>query len=223
MLLPNLRSLDAGDLQIQVTGDVRRLRFSASLANLGPGPLLLRPVGGTSCPTGRHPAVQLLHEDRNDDGVFQCGRDRRVERNQVGCMLHHPDHDHWHFDAMAGYVLRHARSDEILASRDKVSFCLRDNQRVPGQPVVVQREYFGECSRNSIQGISPGWIDIYSAELSGQALPVPPRMNRQVLCLDLEADPLGVLEETDETDNDVSVAIRITGREVREVARGACL
>ena len=50
LLLPNMRSLDAGNLQIEVVGNTRRLRFSASLANLGPGPLLLRPRRGPGCP-----------------------------------------------------------------------------------------------------------------------------------------------------------------------------
>jgi hypothetical protein len=43
LLLPNMRSLRAGDLSIETVGDERRLRFAASLANMGPGPLLLLP------------------------------------------------------------------------------------------------------------------------------------------------------------------------------------
>jgi hypothetical protein len=39
LLLPNMRSLSASDLQIEVVGTTRRLRFAASLANVGPGPL----------------------------------------------------------------------------------------------------------------------------------------------------------------------------------------
>ena len=41
LLLPNMRSLNAFDLQIERTADGRLLRFAAALANLGPGPLLL--------------------------------------------------------------------------------------------------------------------------------------------------------------------------------------
>ena len=33
LLLPNMRSLNASDLQIEVVGNTRRLRFAASLAN----------------------------------------------------------------------------------------------------------------------------------------------------------------------------------------------
>ena len=71
--------------------------------------------------------------------VFQRSRDRTDRRRDVGCMLRHPGHRHWHFDAMAAYSLRRPGTDNALVSRNKVSFCLRDNRRVPGQRVVVRR------------------------------------------------------------------------------------
>lgn len=222
LLLPNMRSLGAGDLQVEGTDRGRRLRFSASLANLGPGPLLLRPYGRAACPDEQHGAVQVLYEDGNRDGVYQHRRDRVGARRAAGCMLRHQGHDHWHFDAMASYSLRLAGADEPLVSRRKVSFCLRDNERVPNQPVVVRREHFGECSRRSKQGISPGWVDIYSADLSGQTLRLPPGIDDRLLCLDLEADPRRLLVETDETDNATSVGIRISGDSVRRAPSEQC-
>jgi len=114
-------------------------------------------------------------------------------------MLRHRAHNHWHFDAMAAYSLRRAGSSQVLVARDKVSFCLRDNLRVPGQRIVVPRRHFGKCSRNSQQGISPGWVDVYKAKLPGQWLPLPAGVDSEVLCLDLKADPRGRLVETDET------------------------
>jgi hypothetical protein len=160
LLLPNMRSLSTSDLKIEVVGDTRRLRFASSLANVGPGPLYLLPRGRGRCPTGQHEAVQVLHRDVNRDGAFQRARDRAGYRQVTGCMVRHRGHDHWHFDAMAAYSLRRAGSTDVLAARDKVSFCLRDNLKVPGQRVVVPRRHFGKCSRNSQQGISPGWVDL---------------------------------------------------------------
>jgi hypothetical protein len=221
-LLPNMRSLSASDLSIEVVRGVRRLRFAASLANVGPGPLLLLPRGRGECRTGQHEAVQVLHRDRNQDGVFQRARDREGNRRVTGCMLDHSGHDHWHFDAMAAYSLRRAGSSEVLVARNKVSFCLRDNRRVPGQRVVVPRRHFGKCSRNSQQGISPGWADVYKADLSGQWLRLPTSVGSEVLCLDLKADPLDRLVETNETDNATSVAIRVEGSRVRTVRSAAC-
>ena len=163
-----MSSLGASDLQIEVVGDARRLRFAASLANVGPGPLLLLPTGPGGSVSGQHEALQVLQRDANLDGKFQRSRDREGSRRVTGCMLRHPGHKHWHFDAMAAYSLRRAGSSQALVARNKVSFCLRDNLKMPGQRVVVPRRHFGRCSRNSQQGISPGWVDLYKADLSGQ-------------------------------------------------------
>jgi hypothetical protein len=103
-----------------------------------------------------------------------------------------------------------------------VSFCLRDNRRVPGLPVVVRREHFGECERTGPQGISPGWVDVYPADLDGQWLRLPRDTEGEALCLDLEADPRGLIGETDETDNATSVAVRVKGTHVRRAARRLC-
>ena len=224
VLLPDLRSLDAFDFHFSGAGSGRVLRFAAALANDGPGPLLLRPrLRGEGCPPGRHPAVQRLHADRNEDGRYR----RRVDdvapgATVVGCMLRHPGHDHWHFDAMARYSLRRTGETEPLAERRKVSFCLRDNRRVHGVGTTVRREHFGECTRRSRQGISPGWVDVYPYDLPGQSLPLPARLDGVQLCLDLEADPLDVLREVDETENATSVGIVVRDRTVRRTGSAAC-
>jgi hypothetical protein len=88
--------------------------------------------------------------------------------------------------------------------------------------VVVPRRHFGKCSRNSQQGISPGWADVYKADLSGQWLRLPTSVGSEVLCLDLKADPLDRLVETNETDNATSVAIRVEASRVRTVRSAAC-
>ena len=223
LLLPNMRSLGASNLSIEVVRGTRRLRFAASLANVGPGPLFLLPRGRGGCPAGQHQAVQALHRDFNRDGVFQRARDRTAFGRATGCMLLHPGHDHWHFAAMASYSLRRPGSSQVLVTRPKVSFCLRDNVRVPGQRVVVPRRHFGECTRRtSQQGISPGWVDVYKASLSGQWLRLPSDVRSEVLCLDLKADPWGRLAETNEADNATSVAIRIDGTRVRRVNSAPC-
>jgi len=122
---------------------------------------------------------------------------------------------------MAAYSLRRPAATNPVVTRDKVSFCLRDNQRVPGVPVVVRREHFGECSRQGRQGISPGWVDVYGADLDGQWLRLPRGLDGEVACLDLAADPLGLVDEADETDNATSIPLRISGNRVRRLS-GTC-
>ena len=85
----------------------------------------------------------------------------------------------------------------------------------------MRRAHFGRCSRTGHQGISPGWIDVYTAKLSGQWLRLPSGSGPQLLCLDLAADPLRRIAETDETDNATSVAIRVSGNTVRRVDSGS--
>jgi hypothetical protein len=222
VLLPNMRSTGARDISVEVVPEERRLRFAASLANLGPGPLMLVPRGRGRCGPRQHSAVQIVYVDRTGDGRYQRARDRRETRRFSGCMLRHPGHDHWHFDAMAAYSLRLPGARRPLVSRDKVSFCLRDNQRVRGQRVVVPREHFGDCVAGGPQGISPGWVDVYKADLDGQWLRLPPSVDAGVVCLDLEADPEALIEETSETDNSTSVALRVDGATVRRADGSRC-
>ena len=134
-------------------------------------------------------------------------------------MLDHPTHDHWHFDAIAAYTLTVSGTATRVA-RDKVSFCLRDNEPAPDRARTVRRAYFGECSATSPQGISPGWVDVYRADLDGQWLRVPRGIDGRPACLTLEADPADLLLETDETDNATSIPIRIVGTRVRRLASG---
>lgn len=219
-LLPNMRSIAATDLQVERIGTVRRLRFAASLANVGDGPMLVVPRGRAGCPRGQLRVRQVVHVDGNGDGLFQRRRDVEKRRRRGGCMLDHPTHDHWHFDAMAAYTL-HVPGTSTRVSRDKVSFCLRDNERAPGHPRVVRRSYFGDCSATSPQGISPGWVDIYRADLDGQSLRLPAGLGRRAACLTLRADPLDLLLEADEADNATSLLLRIVGDRVRRLP-GTC-
>jgi hypothetical protein len=167
--------------------------------------------------------VQRLHLDGDENGRYHRRRDPvRGSARDVGCMVRHPGHDHWHFDAMARYTLRGADTGERLASTDKVSFCLRDNRLAPESRVIVRQQYFGDCTRRSRQGISPGWVDIYDYDLPGQTLRLPKRLAGRLLCLELAADPLRVLAETDETDNASVIGLRIDGTKVRRASAAGC-
>lgn len=215
-LLPNMRSLPARRLQVVGSGDDRSLRFDAWLANVGVGPMVVRPGAGAGrCPVGQRPAHQLIQRDADGDGAFRRGVDPASRSRFAGCMLDHPTHDHWHFDAMAAYLLLPEGEDDAVAQRAKVSFCLRDNERVPGggSGVDAPRAFFGDCSRNRPQGISPGWVDVYDRTLDGQSLRLPADA-RGAYCLRLEADPDDLLLESDETDNDATIGIRLRGPEV---------
>jgi hypothetical protein len=221
LLLPNMRSVAATGLRVAREEGERRLRFTGSLANLGAGPLVVRPRGRGGCPPRQIAARQLIHRDTGADGTFQRRRDPVGLRRDAGCMLDHPGHDHWHFDAMAAYSLQRPDGTAVV-ERDKVSFCLRDNERARRAASPV-RSYYGECTRRSDQGISPGWVDVYTADLDGQYLRLPGDTPRGTLCLVLTADPYDQLVETDETDNATTIPIRIRGARVRRTGTGCAV
>jgi hypothetical protein len=214
-LRPDARSLRARDLQISTTPRGRRLRFAAMLANDGPGPLVLVPRERRSCPPGRRHASQVVRLDRNRDGRYQRRVDIGRRARPAGCMLDHPTHNHWHFETMAAYRLVDVTPRRrVVAARPKVSFCLRDNRPVPGTTPRQRRAFFGTCGRDAVQGVSPGWVDLYDVATPGQSVLLPRRMPDGVYCLVLRADPRDRLVETDETDNASVRPVRIRGTRV---------
>jgi Lysyl oxidase len=221
-LPPNLRSLPAEDVHIESTADGRQLRFASALANIGIGPLEVRPDDGGICPPRQRHAAQVIYGDRAGDGRFRRGKDGIIATFPAGCMLDHPTHKHWHFDAMARYALTKPGTSTPIASQEKVSFCLRDSREAP-EGLGPTRRHYGDCGQNKVQGISPGWADVYRANLPGQMLELADEFADGQYCLHAVADPLGLLHETDEGDNAAVRSIRITGNEVRSGDRAACV
>jgi hypothetical protein len=111
----------------------------------------------------------------------------------------------------------------VVVEQDKVSFCLRDNERVPDVDAPARPDKgYGKCARDRIQGISVGWADVYDASLPGQELKLPRAMPDGVYCLRVRADPLDLLLESVEDDNDVVRAITITGARVGPATPESC-
>jgi hypothetical protein len=96
-----------------------------------------------------------------------------------------------------------AKQPELVkVAQRKMSFCLRDSRRVPAHMGEFNyAERYGACSRNSPQGISVGWVDVYQSYLAGQAIKLPRRMGDGLYCLRIKVDPQDQLLETDEKDN----------------------
>lgn len=211
-LLPNMRILVADNVDMDTSGDGRRLRFDATLVNVGDGPLELMPQDLRRCARGQRHVAQVIYQDSDDNGRFNRKIDRKRTTVPSGCMLFHSDHDHWHIDASAGYLLTRAEDTVPVVEQNKVSFCLRDSDRL--RAGEGQRRQYGECARNRVQGITVGWSDLYDASLAGQALELPPRLPDGDYCLRLTADPIDLVRENDETDNGSTARVRIAGNRV---------
>ena len=129
-------------------------------------------------------------------------------------MVFHPQHNHWHFEAASRYLLyKPGREEHASGHSRKMSFCLRDSIRVPERFGDFNSPlYYRECSQNSPQGISRGWVDVYASYLTGQAVRLKKRVKNGVYCLGIQVDPLDQLKESDEGNNVSFRAIKISKR-----------
>lgn len=221
-LLPNLQSLPPEDVLIEVVAGDRRLRFTSIIANTGVGPVETEPDGLLPCPRGQRHASQILYHDEDDDGRYDRATDTTTTSRPAGCMFDHEGHNHWHFDAAARYTLVDPGGGPPVAEASKVSFCWRDNREVPSEADPRPEQHYGDCSSDTVQGITPGWADVYGQQLDDQHLDLPGDLADGVYCLWNEADPLGLLRETDDTDNAAVTAIEITGSDVAEAPLSMC-
>ena len=222
LLLPNMRSLRPSDLGIEVVGDERRLRFAASLANLGPGPLLLLPRGVRNA---RVPNIPLSRSCTETATPTACSSEV-VTAQTAGAMwaacsatpaTGTGTSTRWpptpcDVPAPTTPWSPAPRSASVSAT---TGGCLANGWWYAGSTSAGAR---ATASKESLSG----WRDVYTADLDGQWLRLPRGVNDEVVCLDLKADPRGRLTETDEADNATSVAIRIDGTRVRRVNSAPC-
>lgn len=216
-LRPNARALKASHLIVTRDSSGNRvLRFESGLANVGRGPLEVRPNANRPCPPGKQHASQIIYRDQDRSGHFSRRHDKKITRNSAGCMVFHPRHDHWHFEAAARYVLyKPTRRQPVVVQGRKMSFCLRDSERAPKRwPTANYPEYYGDCARRTPQGISIGWVDIYQNFLPGQAIRLPDGLRAGLYCFRTVVDPQNQLVETHDDDNTSLRAFRLSGTHV---------
>jgi len=223
-LLPDLTPLRAADVSITGSGRARQVRFEAGLASIGVAPIEVRPDNRRPCPAGKRHASQIIFRDVDDNGRFRRLVDTKFSRHSAGCMVFHPTHNHWHFQAASRYAIYKAsRPNNPIRHARKMSFCLRDSKRVPDRFGSFNSAlYYRDCGRNTPQGISRGWVDVYASYLDGQSIAIPPRVNHGAFCLSITVDPLDRLRETDETNNRSVRAFHIRGNKITYLKPRRC-
>ncbi len=144
-LYPNLVTRPIEGVRIEKAPGVKLLRFPTLVGNRGPGPVELFPdipdssdCDGDGDPANDRIASQRVFGDTVADGVFTRGEDTDVvDTPTVGCFVFHPAHDHWHFEEFERYVLTRVKTGKMIASSEKVSFCVLDTYTFgdfPGSP-----------------------------------------------------------------------------------------
>jgi hypothetical protein len=219
--LPNLAPLKPYDIQIGIPDGEEyhpdgpeyhptgALRFSVAVANRGEYGMevMARP---DHVPTGA-----------NDDADARQCIDwiaHRIckKRVSVGRFVYHaePTHHHYHFEDFGAYELRALDAqgmpdmspDGLVAGGQKISFCLEDVNRdspAPTSPVKGNPNYlyYASCIGTlGIQGISPGWQDVYDYGLEGQQILLT-GVPDGTYALVVTVDPTHRLHETTTEDN----------------------
>jgi hypothetical protein len=127
-----------------------------------------------------------------------------------------PTHTHWHLLDFQRYELR--TLDGALVVRDRKSgFCLADHYGQAARRVqrFTGAHFLGNCAQGNPgalsieQGTSPGYTDLYPPHFHGQNLELR-GVPSGVYVLVHRANPDGLLEELDYTNNAASLRIRIS-------------
>lgn len=214
LLLPDLQTLTPYDLRLIVRQGERRLYFSNAIANTGEGPLELR---------GQYDRQAGVVHTRQQ--IFSTDGDPL--EHESGEMHYHAAHGHWHWDGFARYeifsLLPYGRPHRLEATSGKVSYCMRDNARVDPEWIAehVDREFavgrglYGNCGWQR-QGISVGWLDIYTWNLPGQDIDVS-HLSDGLYMLKSTANPEGILREMDHDNNASAAYFYLAGNEILDL------
>jgi hypothetical protein len=213
LLLPDLRTLPPTDLHLQIFNDteVRRLRFSNTIWNAGPGDLEL--LGEPAPNTGDVRVEQFIKHRRGEP----------VKRS-TGQFYYNFEHGHWHWEGFAIYEIwsltPSGQLGELLAYSDKVGYCLIDietyssftGEEPPTHTEPPAARQFSGCSTTR-QGLSAGWTDTYRDHLPGQHVDIS-HLHDGVYALRSLVDPEGVILELDDTNNAAIVYFRLQGEQI---------
>jgi hypothetical protein len=231
-LLPDLIVEPPDDIVLQASPGKSKiyLRFSHTTSNVGRGPLEIYPDLETeSCgPQGDRGRVayQAVYQDSNSNGTFERGVDTETTSEDVGCMIYHDIHAHYHFQDFAQYELYRMSNLKLKSTSDKVSFCVIDvlntHPELPGAP---PEPYYGfqNCGTDSgTHGISVGYADIYGSGTPGQEFDLTELRQPGRFCLVARTDPVDRLSEAPlgGEDNNVQTAqIRVNLKNATEFGK----
>ncbi|MGI5826231.1 MAG: lysyl oxidase family protein [Patescibacteria group bacterium] len=204
LLLPDLITSPPEDLYIEASAQVRNIRFSTTFVNQGKGPLEI--VGEKD---EKRQITQATQRMKKTDGTF--------EEKEIGEFVLHPDHQHWHVENYVQFqlwsYLDNGEKDELLATTDKMSFCIFDQEAVDLSLENAPRQPQYRGCNDVIQGISVGWSDTYRASFEGQELDIKGIGDGNYLVRTV-VNPDQKIAESDYENDEVVVYIEIKGNEI---------
>ena len=202
-LLPDIivRTADLYDHDIvtNVVPGRTHLRVSNGTANIGDGPLWLY-------------GASIFVGNTQDVNQYILRDDESAWSRTAGRFIYHPGHGHIHFENWSIFRIREVGPNDsvgaILGTGDKISFCIIDlGVYTTALPNFNPDGQFFQC-RSTTQGISVGWVDVYSKDLPGQNIDVTDIPDGEYW-LESEVDPDNNVLELDETNNVSRIKVNI--------------
>ena len=173
------------------------MRLSSATPNLGIGPVEL---------IGTNTAPEVYQRIYRGDGSY--------EDRLAGEFIFHPTHNHLHFNNWLEYRLRSVLVDDavgpIVAFGTKISFSVIDLD--PYDLSIPDAAPASKYKGGFFQGVSPGWMDVYHAELPDQWIDItgvaPGRY-----WLEEIVDPDNRIVESNEDNNMTRILIELIGND----------
>ena len=200
-MLPDLHTLPPQNLLIQLirSSGIKRLRFSNTIYNSGPGDLDLRAL-----PISIPGAVRVTQ--------YVPGADGNILLHEAGVFDFHVEHGHWHWVGFGLYevltVTDTGVPGEVVAQSDKVGYCLIDVDPMPGDPLAGD-PFYTSCVWDR-QGISAGWTDTYESHVGGQYVDIT-HLPDGLYVLRSTVDPDNIILEVDDTNNSARMFFYLYG------------
>lgn len=139
--------------------------------------------------------------------------DGSTQNQDIGEFIFHSGHDHWHIENYTIFELwslKDNNRDKLLATTNKMSFCLWDEQvyDLTLENASQVQKYVG-CN-NEVQGVSVGWSDTYDATAEGQELDLS-NVSDGVYLVRSVINPDKKILESDYSNNEVNLRVEIRG------------
>lgn len=207
---PDLGMAPLDDLVVTTSDGRQLLRFSAMIVNVGAERFEL--IGSRSSSESEFTVSQRMYDST---GAY--------EDVSVGAELVFggDGHSHWHVKDLETYELERLDNGVKVGTGAKSGFCFFDTDpyrlSLPGAPSSPQFDSAGCGEESALQvamGLSVGWGDEYEWTLPDQYIDITGLVKGRYR-LRATADDLGMFSESDSSNNETWVDVRLANRHGR--------
>ena len=162
-------------------------------------------------PNGTHNLLRFDFLSKNiGDADFTAGKP--IDRPDL--FYYHLSHHHFHMREFNQYKLMKVNGSLTIPST-KPGFCLADVEQV--LPNAGPQKYSLTCAQGDVMGISAGWADVYSSDLTCQYLVIDDVPDGDYI-LEVTTNAARKVPEDTYDDNTISKGLHIEGGTVWEIA-----